>query len=93
MTTSSAKPLVRVYVLDYCPWCRRVEELLAKKGVAFEAIDVTDRPELRSWLLEASGGQRTLPQVFIGDHHIGGYDATAALNRSGELDRLLQAGG
>ena len=79
---------VLVYTTEYCPYCIRAKALLAKKSVAFTEVNVEDRPELRSWLVSASG-QRTVPQIFINNESIGGFTEMAELDREGELDRLL----
>jgi len=83
-------PNVVVYTTRVCPYCIQAKALLKKKGVAFSEIDVSNDPEKRTWLVSATG-QRTVPQIFINDHPIGGFDDMAALNRKGELDRLLAA--
>jgi glutaredoxin 3 len=62
--------------------------LLTKKGVAFQDIIVTDEPQLRTEM-EQRSGRRSVPQIFIGDHHIGGFDDLYALEQAGELDKLL----
>lgn len=79
---------VVLYSTDYCPYCTRAKMLLSKKNVTFEEVNVEERPELRSWLVSASG-QRTVPQVFVNNRPIGGFTDMAALDRAGELDRLL----
>jgi glutaredoxin 3 len=79
---------VVVYLTEWCPFCTRAKDLLGQKGVRFRAVDVDDRPELRAWLLERSG-QRTVPQVFVNGRPLGGFTDISALDRKGELDRLL----
>ncbi len=86
-----ADPLrVRVYSTLICPYCIRAKALLQAKGIPYENIDVTGNTAMRAWLLEATG-RRTVPQIFIGDESIGGFDELRALDRSGELDRKLAA--
>jgi glutaredoxin 3 len=80
---------IRVSTTTYCPYCSRAKELLRSKGVLFEEIDVTGDDAARARLVELSGGQRTVPQVFIGALHVGGYSDLARLDGRGELDRLL----
>ncbi|HVJ89803.1 MAG TPA: glutaredoxin 3 [Labilithrix sp.] len=75
---------VRVYSTTFCPYCVRAKHLLKARGIAFEEIDVSGDHEKRSWLVEATG-RRTVPQIFIGDEAIGGFDELHALDRSGEL--------
>ncbi len=81
---------VKVYLTYWCPYCQRAMSLLKSKGVSFEEIDVDGDDEKRAWLREATG-QRTVPQIFIGEEPIGGYTELAALERSGGLDQRLQA--
>ena len=63
----------RVYSTQYCPWCQRAKGLLNQRGIEFEEIDVTEDRELQKEMIEQSGRQ-TVPQIFFGDEHIGGYD-------------------
>lgn len=83
-------PRVRMYCTAVCPFCRMAERLLQGKGVAVEKIRVDLEPERRAEMIERTG-RRTVPQIYIGDTHVGGYDELAALERAGELDRLLGA--
>ncbi len=75
---------VKVYTTKVCPYCFRAKALLAKRGIAFDEIDVSNDQEKRSWLVQATG-QKTVPQIFIGDTSVGGSDDLAALDRAGEL--------
>ena len=79
---------VKVYSTDYCAWCARAKDLLKKRNVPFEEVDVTHDDEKRAWLTKETG-MRTVPQVFIDGHSIGGYDELRALDQSGELERRL----
>ena len=81
---------VVMYTTDYCPFCVRAKALLRNKGVAFDEIDVGEDEALRAKMIEASG-RRTVPQIFIDDKPIGGFDELRALDVDGELDRLLAA--
>ncbi|MBX5484724.1 MAG: glutaredoxin 3 [Myxococcaceae bacterium] len=81
---------VRIYTTQYCGYCLRARQLLESKGIDFEEIDVTDDQEMRMKLVEMSGGQRTVPQIWIGGTHVGGYTDLAQLDREGRLDALLQ---
>jgi glutaredoxin 3 len=83
---------VRVYTAPNCGYCTAAKNLLRNKGVAFEEIDISRDPALRQQVIERSG-RRTVPQIFIADQPLGGYDDIAALNKSGELDRMLQVNG
>jgi glutaredoxin 3 len=83
------QPAVTVYVSDWCPYCMRAKALLTKKRVAFSEINVEEQPKFREEMI-ARSGRRTVPQIFIGDKPIGGCDDLFELDRSGELDRLIQ---
>ena len=79
---------VKMYTTRTCPYCSAARRLLDGKGVTFEDIDVGADPELRRHMEELSG-RYTVPQVFINDKPVGGYDDIAALDQDGELDKLL----
>ena len=81
---------VRIYTTTSCGYCVRAKELMNRKNIAFEEIDVTHDTEERKRLVEAAGGQRTVPQIFIGDTHVGGYTDLAQLDREGRLDAMVQ---
>ena len=80
---------VVVYVTDYCPYCTRAKSLLERRGIAYDEVDVSNDADKRAWLVSTTK-RRTVPQIFIGDTHVGGYDDLAALDRAGRLDALLQ---
>ena len=80
---------VTMYSTRFCPYCIRARMLLESKNVDYTDIGVDAQPELRREMMEKSG-RRTVPQIWIGDRHVGGYDDLAALERRGELDDLLQ---
>jgi glutaredoxin 3 len=80
---------VRIYTTPICPYCARAKALLARKGVAFEEVDVYMDAAARKEMM-ARSGRRTVPQIFIGDRHIGGCDDLHALESDGELDPLLK---
>ena len=82
------KPVI-LYTTPICPYCVRAKNLLAKKGVAYEEIDVLSDPEARQTMLAKSGGARTVPQIFVGETHVGGFDELYALDKQGKLDPLL----
>ncbi len=83
-----SKPAVVMYSAGWCPYCARARRLLTSKGVEFDERDVEGAAEVRAEMLERSG-RRTVPQIFIGDRHVGGSDDLAALESAGELDTLL----
>jgi glutaredoxin 3 len=82
-------PDILMYSTHVCAYCDRARQLFARKQVAFREIKIDDQPEQRDLMLKRSGGRRTVPQIFIGDLHVGGFDDLAALDRKGELDALL----
>ena len=84
-------PKVVIYTTGWCPYCTRARELLDSKGVAFEEIDVDARPEARTEMM-ARSGRHTVPQIFIGETHVGGCDDLHELDASGRLDTLLKTG-
>jgi glutaredoxin 3 len=89
MTTMSK---VEIYSKNHCPYCQRAKHLLATKGIDFEEIEVTFDADRQQEMIERSG-RRTVPQVFIGNVHIGGSDDLAEAHRNGLLDRLIGAMG
>jgi glutaredoxin 3 len=80
---------VTIYTTALCPYCVRAKEVLRSKGISFEEIDVGRSSELRQEMTARAGGKRTVPQIFIGDRHVGGCDDLIALTRSGKLDALV----
>jgi glutaredoxin 3 len=82
-------PVVVLYVRAWCPYCERACALLTQKGAAFEQIDIGEQPEKGAQMIERTG-RRTVPQIFIGERHVGGSDELVALDAAGELDALLQ---
>jgi glutaredoxin 3 len=84
-----SQPDVVIYLTGWCPYCQRARGLLSKKGIQFREIDVDDDPKLREQMI-ARSGRRSVPQVFIGEKHVGGCDDLFALDGRGELDRLIQ---
>lgn len=83
-------PRIVVYSSAWCPYCIRAKQLLQHKGVAFEEISVDGQPEVRTQMTQKAG-RTSVPQIWIGDTHVGGCDDLYALERSGRLDALLQA--
>ena len=79
-----------IYSKDYCPYCKMAKALLNQKGVAFTEYEVSEDAALMAEMIERSGGGRTVPQIFIGDVHVGGGTDLVALNRAGGLDPLLK---
>ncbi len=82
---------VLIYTTEFCPFCVRAKQLLNSKGVSYEEIRVDDSPEERANMEQKSNGVRTVPQIFIGDVHVGGCDNLYAMDKAGKLDELLKA--
>ncbi len=80
---------VEIYTTPTCPYCLAAKRLLTKKGVAYTEIDVSRDPDLRLAMTNRAGGRRTVPQIFIGETHVGGSDDLHALEHEGRLDGLL----
>ena len=81
--------LVTIYTKPFCPYCAAALELLESKGARFNEISISGKPELRAEMIQRSGGRMTVPQVFVGDRHLGGCDDIYALDARGELDPVL----
>ena len=84
-----SQPAITLYVTGWCPYCDRAKGLLSGKKLVFQEINVDDDAKFREEMVERSG-RRTVPQIFIGDTHVGGCDDLFALEGSGELDRLIR---
>ena len=80
---------VVLYTTPYCGYCRAAKHLLGKRGVTFTEIDVSEDLERRRAMIERALGRRTVPQIWINDTHVGGYDELAELERAEKLDELL----
>ncbi len=87
--SASTGSTVVMYATAWCPYCERARQLLDRKQVIFQEIDVDRSPELRAEMMTRSG-RRTVPQIFIGEVHIGGCDDLYALDAAGGLDPLLK---
>lgn len=81
---------VTLYTTPFCGYCMAAKRLLTAKGVGYAEIDVSADPSRRAEMTRRAGGGRTVPQIFIGETHVGGFDEMAALERTGELDALLK---
>jgi glutaredoxin 3 len=81
---------VTIYTTRICPYCIAAKRLLGARRIPYEEIDVTGDQAKRGWLVEITGGRKTVPQIFIRGQSIGGYDELAALDRSGQLASMLQ---
>ncbi len=82
---------ITVYTKGWCPYCSAAKDLLREKGAAFTEIDVEATGGARQEMIQRAGGRSTVPQIFIGDRHVGGCDDLYALERAGKLDPLLAA--
>lgn len=81
-------PEILMYVKGTCPFCVAAQRLLTSKGVSWTEVSLLSEPNRRDEMIERSG-RRTVPQIFIGETHVGGFDDLQALNRGGQLDQLL----
>lgn len=84
-------PQITIYTKDYCPFCTKAKRLLESKNVPYSEIDVTHNPQLLEEMIEKSSQRRTVPQIFIGETHVGGCDDLYALQAAGKLDALLSS--
>lgn len=82
---------IEIYTSPLCGFCHSAKRLLSQKGVTFTEIDVLRDPERRQEMMQRANGRHTVPQIFVGDTHVGGCDDLYALERSGKLDPLLAA--
>ena len=82
-------PKITIYTTFMCPYCHAAKELLGRKGAAFQEIDVSYSPALREEMTRKAGGRTTVPQIWIGDTHVGGCDELHALDGQGKLDPML----
>jgi glutaredoxin 3 len=81
---------IEIYTSPLCGYCHAAKRLLNDKGASFTEYDVVRTPEKRQEMLSRANGRHTVPQIFIGSTHVGGYDDMAALERAGKLDPLLR---
>ncbi len=82
---------VEIYTSPLCGYCHAAKRLLSQKGVSYSEIDVSSDPPKRQEMMSRANGRHTVPQIFVGETHVGGYDDLSALERSGKLDPLLAA--
>lgn len=80
---------VEIYTTPFCGYCHAAKRLLTEKGVSFAEVDLSRNPSRRSEMMSRANGRHTVPQIFIGKIHVGGFDELNALERSGKLDPLL----
>lgn len=80
---------VTLYTTPFCPYCVAAKRLLGQKGVGYEDIDLSREPGRRAEMMQRANGRRTVPQIFIGERHVGGFDDMNAMERAGKLDGLL----
>ncbi|MFY0614729.1 MAG: glutaredoxin 3 [Hyphomicrobiaceae bacterium] len=82
---------ITIYTSMWCPYCTMAKRLLNEKGAEFEEIDVTMNASKRAKMVERAGGRTSVPQIFVGDTHVGGCDELHALDAQGKLDPMLSA--
>ena len=80
---------ITIYTGPMCPYCEKAKSLLNSKNLDYKEIYVGDNPDLMMEMIEKANGKRSVPQIFIKDLHIGGYDDLYAIDRSGDLEKLL----
>ncbi len=80
---------VKIYTANYCGYCARAKELLLARGIPYQEVDLTGDDAARENLVSIAGGRRTVPQIFIGSTHVGGYSDLARMDAEGKLDGLL----
>ena len=84
------KIMITIYSTPVCPYCVRAKDLLKRKGASYTEIDVSTDESIRNAMIEKAGGKRTVPQIFIGETHVGGCDDLYALDAKGQLDAMLK---
>jgi len=84
-------PAITIYTKSWCPYCSAAKKLLSEKGVDFTEIDIEKKPEARAEMIQKARGRSTVPQIFIGEKHVGGCDDLYDLDDRGQLEPLLQA--
>ncbi len=82
---------IEIYLRSWCPYCTAARQLLDAKGVAYTVIDIEREPERRREMIQRADGRTSVPQIFIGETHVGGFDDLSALDRKGRLAALLAA--
>lgn len=82
-------PAITLYTRGWCPYCSAAKDLLRQKGAEFQEIDIEETGGARQEMIARAGGRTSVPQIFIGENHVGGCDDLYALERSGRLDPLL----
>ena len=80
---------IEIYTSPLCGYCHAAKRLLNQKGLSFSEIDVLMHPSRKKEMVQRAGGRTSVPQIFIGEKHVGGYDDISALERAGKLDPLL----
>lgn len=80
---------VEIYTSPLCGYCHAAKRLLNKKGAKYSEINVMGKPKNRQVMMSRANGRHTVPQIFIGKKHVGGFDELSALDRAGKLDQLL----
>jgi len=83
-------PQIEIYSSPLCGFCHAAKRLLKQKGAAFSEINVLTQPKRKTEMMDRAGGRHTVPQIFIGETHVGGCDELYALERAGKLDTLLR---
>lgn len=80
-----------VYSKDYCPYCDRAKAFITSKGLKYTEVDITNDVKLQEECFTKANGRKTVPQIFFGNTHIGGFDDMMALQKSGKLDEIIKS--
>ena len=84
-------PAITIYTKSWCPYCSAAKKLLTERGAEFTEIDIEKKPKARAEMIQKAKGRSTVPQIFIGERHVGGCDDLYDLDDRGHLEPLLQA--
>ncbi len=90
LTSSFAFMSIKIYSKDYCPYCIRAKQFLVSRGFKVVEVDITNDLQLQEKCFSRTSGQKTVPQIFVGDYHIGGYDNMMTLVKTGEFDEIIK---
>ncbi len=85
------QPEIIIYSKDYCPYCMRAKMLLESRKLTYTEIDITTDTTLQEEMIKKANGQKTVPQIFIGKSHVGGFDDLKEMHDSGKLDKILKS--
>ena len=81
---------ITIYSKSHCPYCVRAKQFLSSRDLKFIELDITNNSKLQEQCFSKANGKKTVPQIFVGDHHIGGFDNMMALVKTGEFDKIIK---